>query len=100
MYEVEAGRNLKTKTNCYSFIKDFHFEDEKNLILVVDGKRYRYHHSAMAMGYISVKELYGKLLPYEGRFGKGWAVDRHSSKSNRYCDREYYIEIKEDESVA
>lgn len=65
-------------------------------IIVENGKTYKFHHSALCRGYVSVKATEGIREKYEGRFGKGYIVKRHNPESTQYCLISYYIE----ESVA
>lgn len=58
----------------------------------INGKEYKEHHTALCMGYVSVKEN-GEEKPqvYSGRFGKGYTVKSHNPNSTRYCFITYYV---------
>ena len=53
-------------------------------------KRYKYHHTALTRGYVSVKSE-GVREDYTGRFGTGYTVKRNNPNSTRYCYIDYYI---------
>lgn len=50
-------------------------------IILENGKTYKFHHSALCRGYVSVKATEGIRERYEGCFGKGYTVKRHNSES-------------------
>ena len=47
-------------------------------------KNYKFHHHALARGYVSRKHD-PQILPYNGRFGKGYKIIAPNYKSTRYC---------------
>ena len=49
-----------------------------------------FHHSAKVAGYAS-RKAHGKVVPYEGRFGRGFLILEPLFKSTRYCLGSYYI---------
>lgn len=49
-----------------------------------------FHHSALRLGYQSVKHM--RAERYEGRFGKGWMIYINNPNSTKYVHVEYYIE--------
>lgn len=53
-------------------------------------KELRFHHSALARGYVRVGET--RKESYKGRFGTGEKVYKHNPDSSRYCIVEYWIE--------
>lgn len=55
-------------------------------------KNYKFHHHALDRGYVSRKHD-PKILPYNGRFGKGYKVIAPNYKSTRYCWVLYYIKM-------
>lgn len=55
-------------------------------------KNYKYHHTALTRGYVSVKAADGIREDYKGRFGTGYTVLRHNPNSTQYCYKEYYVE--------
>lgn len=54
-------------------------------------KNYKFHHHALARGYVSRKHD-PQILPYNGRFGKGYKVVAPNYNSTRYCWVLYYVE--------
>ena len=55
-------------------------------------KTYEFHHTALTLGYVSVKNMEGIKEEYNGKFGKGYTVKRHNPESTRYCFIDYYVE--------
>lgn len=55
-------------------------------------KNYKFHHTALTRGYVSIKNTDGVKEEYNGKFGKGYTVKRHNSESTRYCFVDYYVE--------
>jgi hypothetical protein len=53
-------------------------------------KRYKYHHTALTRGYVSVKSE-GVREDYTGRFGTGYTIKRNNPDSTRYCYIDYYV---------
>lgn len=51
----------------------------------------KYHHTSTFSGYIS-RKCKGIVSQYEGKFGKGYTIDRPNWDSSRYSYREYWIE--------
>lgn len=49
---------------------------------------HKFHHQAWAGGYVPINDS-PRIMPYNGRFGKGYTIDFHSYR--RYCVREYWI---------
>lgn len=54
-------------------------------------QNYTEHHTSLTRGYISTKSE-GEILPYSGRFGKGYKVLTHNSQSTLYCYVTYWVE--------
>lgn len=48
------------------------------------------HHTSARREYISRKSE-GVVNEYEGRFGKGYTIDRPRWDTTQYCYRDYYI---------
>jgi len=48
-------------------------------------------HTSRYRGYVSRKNPDGKLIPYEGRFGKGVAHLTPAWDSSQYCYITYYV---------
>lgn len=61
------------------------YESKKELL-----KNCKYSHSALTRGYIS-RKIYGRIVPYKGRFGTGYKVYSTNPDSTRYCIVEYYL---------
>lgn len=59
--------------------------------MLVNGKAYRLHHTALCRGYVSVKAADGIRESYNGKFGEGYTVKTHNPNSTRYCNISYYI---------
>ena len=55
-------------------------------------KELRFHHSALARGYIKVGMTVEK--PYKGRFGVGKKILKNNPNSSRYYIVEYWIETE------
>ena len=55
-------------------------------------KELRFHHSALARGYIKVGMTVEK--PYKGRFGVGKKILKNNHVSSRFCIVEYWIETE------
>lgn len=53
-------------------------------------KKYTYHHTSLARGYVSVKSE-GIREAYNRKFGTGYTVKRNNPGSTRYCFVDYYI---------
>lgn len=51
----------------------------------------KYHHTALARGYVSAKCVSGIRYPYSGKYGEGYTVRRHNPDSTRYCYMDYYV---------
>lgn len=51
----------------------------------------KYHHTALARGYVSAKCTDGIRKSYCGRYGKGFTICRHNPDSTRYCYMDYYV---------
>ena len=49
-------------------------------------------HTSLAIGYQPKGK--GRVCAYQGRFGKGYVIYSHSSKSTQYMDCAYYIKNK------
>lgn len=47
------------------------------------------HHEALKRGYVGVNKII--ISPYEGKFGKGYTLDKNNPRSTQYCIREYWI---------
>lgn len=47
------------------------------------------HHEALKRGYVGVNKII--ISPYEGKFGKGYTLDKNNPSSTQYCIREYWI---------
>lgn len=54
-------------------------------------QNYTEHHTSLTRGYISTKSE-GEILPYSGRFGKGYKVLTHNPQSTLYCYVTYWVE--------
>lgn len=67
-------------------VKDFDLARE---ISFGDVFELEYHHSALAKGYIGVNQM--KISAYDGKFGKGFTIDKHNPHSTNYYIREYWI---------
>ena len=52
------------------------------------------HHTALTAGYVR-KASSGIVLPYDGRFGKGFKLLTHNPNSTRYCWVTYLIQPEE-----
>lgn len=65
--------------------------EETELAIMLDKYKdiLRWHHTSYAQGYIPVNKA--KIMPYHGRFGIGYTIDRHCNNSSRYMLRSYYI---------
>ena len=50
----------------------------------------RYHHSATERGYLSVKRD-GEVIPYSGKFGRGYIVRTANMRTVRLSCRYYMI---------
>ena len=50
------------------------------------------HHTSLERGYVSRKNNDGILMPYKGKFGKGYKLYTSNLNSTRYCYVTYYIE--------
>lgn len=50
---------------------------------------YKFHHSALARGYVRVGHEVKE--PYNGKFGRGYKLYKNNPCSSRYCIVEYYI---------
>lgn len=55
------------------------------------GRTYKKHHTALTLGYVSIKATEGICEPYKGRFGEGYTIRRHNPQSTRYCLITYYV---------
>jgi len=53
-------------------------------------KHCKYSHSALTRGYIS-RKIYGRIVPYKGRYGTGYKVYSPNPDSTRYCIVSYYL---------
>lgn len=42
-----------------------------------------------------VKKYFAEVLPYKGKYGKGFTVDSHNKDSHNYAKRNYYVWNKE-----
>lgn len=60
--------------------------------MIINGKKYLEHNTALTSGYVSVKLGMTKPEEYKGRFGKGYTVKSHNPESTRYCYITYYTE--------
>ena len=49
-----------------------------------------YHHTSTARGYVSRKAAC-KVVPYNGKFGRGYAVYTPRWDSTKYCNVAYYV---------
>lgn len=64
-----------------------------NDYLMVDGRRYVYHHTSLFRGYVSRKGSdQDEPKPYKGKFGRGYIVDSCNYNSTNYSFRTYFIE--------
>ena len=53
----------------------------------------RYHHTSYFRGYVSKKRYPdGQKEQYNGRFGKGYTIKYHNTKSTTYAFIAYYVE--------
>lgn len=72
----------------------------KGTSLIVDGKEYLFHHTALKAGYVNkkwdLKICAEHAQKYHGRFGDGYTVLTPNFNTTRYCDCTYYIAKKED----
>lgn len=60
--------------------------------MIINGKEYKEHHTALCRGYISVKNGGEENpIPYKGKYGKGYIVKSHNPNSTNYCFITYYI---------
>lgn len=59
--------------------------------MVAEGKLKR-HHSAYFQGYVS-RKIDGIVEPYNGRFGKGYALRESNWSSTRYSWITYFVEV-------
>ena len=50
---------------------------------------YKFHHSALARGYVRVGHEVKE--PYNGKLGRGYKLYKNNPCSSRYCIVEYYI---------
>lgn len=49
-----------------------------------------YHHTSTARGYVS-RKVACEIVPYNGKFGRGYAVYTPRWDSSRYCNVAYYV---------
>ena len=61
--------------------------------MLVNGKEYKLHHTALCRGYVSVKVTGGIRERYKGRFGEGFTVKTHNPNSTYYCNIAYYVAV-------
>lgn len=64
----------------FDLIKEKYYGDTRKCYL---------HHTAMRRGYVGVNKII--ISPYEGKFGKGYTLDKNNPRSTQYCIREYWI---------
>lgn len=55
-------------------------------------KGHKFHHTATAQGYVS-RKIACRIEPYNGKFGKGYAVYTPRYNSAGHCYISYYIEL-------
>lgn len=48
------------------------------------------HHTSLYRDYVS-RKMAGRVVPYDGRFGRGYQVFRPNYRSTTYCFCDYYI---------
>lgn len=64
----------------FDLVREMAFGDTKECML---------HHSALSRGYIGVNKM--SISAYDGKFGKGFTIDKHNPNSTNYFIREYWI---------
>ena len=82
---IIAKKNKKERENKIMITHDDDLEER------INHKIPKYHHTALALGYVSTKNTDGIKLDYIGRFGTGFTIKRHNPSSTRFCFIDYYI---------
>ena len=65
---------------------------------MVNSGAYELHHTAKARGYVRRNSLHDhsfEVIPYAGRFGKGYVAAIPLLYTTQYYDKEYWIEKKD-----
>lgn len=74
-------------------IEEYAKTDDMNAIeILLETNGYKYHHEAMARGYVSRKTACTPLT-YNGRFGKGITLEIPAYNGTQYHYRQYWIKI-------
>ena len=74
----------------------FQRKEFDNVLQAIDffkSRNLTFHHTARAQGYVSAKGA-GYVVPYKGRFGRGYKHYTHNPNSTYYCYVTYYVEGK------
>lgn len=82
--------------NYTKFINGYIATNSIEFSEIIKSGRYEYHHTATHPGYIKRKPDYCVITPYNGRFGKGYKVERPRRDTTQYHYCEYWIEKSAD----
>lgn len=79
-------------TDMLLAIKEYAATNDMNAIeILLENNGYKYHHEAMARGYVSRKTACTPML-YKGRFGRGITLEIPAYNGTQYHYRQYWIE--------
>lgn len=80
-----------TETEILNAIRQHAATDDMNAVeILLERNGYKYHHEAMARGYVTRKTACIPIA-YDGRFGKGITLEIPSYAGTQYHYRQYWI---------